>query len=401
MPGDNSRNTSAWLMPETGGFATIPDATGAAALFIPTNGPAIAKGNRAIRQRQYATGRAKRAPHHLGKGMGEIALNVDLSGFAQSTSANGQPPPTEDWLDWILTSLMGAPVENNAALASSATANTIGTSAALTEGQLIAVRGPNTLSGRTQWARVSGGASPYGIAPNWAVVPTAAQDTVYACRTWFPKVTPGSLAQAGETLTLINDQDGRHYALPGARPNSLVLNLTAGEDSTADVGFIADERIRQQFASLPNAPLDDAEPAFGVLSAVSVDGVLYDDVESVKIDLRPRVTEVRAVGGFANGRSDWRVVELQPVVTLKPLNAAAWEDHFNAGDIVSVGVQFGPGSLANARLNTLFYWAEGMQVTQEPNAEDADGIFRQTVQLEPADTGATGVDAFYFLIGRV
>lgn len=399
MSGESSRVKSAWLMAESGGFGVIPDSTGAAGLFIPMelDESAFVKDDHVIIPRNFATGRNKEAPVKVGVGKASFGCKPYAAGYTTSVSTTGNPPGTKQWFDYLLEAVFGSAQAHNAApVTGSPSTSSLPTSGTLAVGDLAPVLGASTNGGRVQWARISGGASPYTMSPTLAVAPAAA-DTIYAGRTYYARVGTNQTSQIGSTLAVVMDVDNLQYVMAGSRPNKLALKATAGQAVMWEVGLVGDSRVQQAFSSLPAAPTTDPEPMILRLCSVNVNGVAYD-VASIEIDFGLTVVEVRASGG-SNARSGWRVVSTRPRIKIDPLNSTAFETLFNAGTTFEFLAQFGDGALTSSHVNSMAFHCELAQIVQPPAEANDAGIVRKSLVIAPVDAGASGASAFYWQLG--
>lgn len=399
MSGDSSRVKSLWLMPESGGFATIADATGATALFVPAelDDGMFPKDARPLIPRHFATGRNKETAAKPGVARGTLGCKPYASGYTSSVSTAGNAPPTRQWFDYVLESLFGTAVSHNAGVVgASPSTTTLPTTTSLTVGELVALYGASTNGGRVQWARVGSGSTPYALSPTLAAVSTAG-DILYASRTYSPKVGTNATSLLGSTLSWVEDVDGLQYVIAGSRPSKLGLRATAGQAVMWDLEVAGDSRVQQAFGSLPAAPTTDPEPMILRLNPINLGGTLYD-VASVEIDFGITLAEVRASGG-ANARSGWRVVQTRPRIKIDPLNLASFEGLYSGATLSELLIQFGDGSLVNSHLNSIAFHAEQVQIMEAPNEVADNGIIRKSLVLAPVDAGATGASAFYWQLG--
>jgi hypothetical protein len=401
MAGENSRVKSAWIMPETV-FGEIEDPTGATAIFLPAERgeDAFPKNERALIQRGFGIGRNKRVAHRKGMAKGSTSLRGMLHSFDASVLVAGNPPPaTLGWQDILFRALMGAASEHDAsAIAAGSTVSVVNTATnEMNAGDLICIRDANANGGRAMWSRAQHAASPISVSPDLPAAPTATGISA-AVRTYKPLVMPGESLNVGPTFTVIEDVDGTHYAIPGCRPNSFSISGEAGQAVMWEAGILGNDRVRQDFADLPDAPTDDdPEPMVYELSDCIIDGVSYD-VSKFTLDFGVTLQEVRSGRGL-NGRNGWRVIGLHPTLTLDPLNETDFEDLFDANDAFQVLLQLGIGELAEGRLNTMCIEFEGAQFAEAPNDENDGGIIRKALRIIPVDVAATGYRAPYFRIG--
>lgn len=395
MPGDISRVKAFYAMSEVS-YGVVADPTGAAALWLPVQiePGTFPRNERAVINRQFAAGRNRRSPIRLGPGKSSIRLKGWWNGYSDAAEAGA--PPTEDGIGVLIQSMLGAPLSNNGGVATAGAAASVTTAVVLTQGQLVCVRGPVTNSGRAQWRRVTGAASPYAIAPNWTANPVN-NDVIFGSRTYFPKVMPNTIF-TGLSFSLIADIDGRAYVMPGCRCRSFMIKASAGGGVEWEAEIAGNERLRQAFASLPAPPSIDPEPALYTLSPLILNSVSLD-VASVEVDLAPEVVEVRGQA-TAQGRSNMRVVAVRPIVRIDPLNDTAWEDVFDAATVVDLLAQFGGGELSGTRIQATAFGAGAMQLLEPVNQKDDAGVTRQDIVLGPVDAGITGAAVYDFQLGR-
>lgn len=402
MSGDNARVKSAWLMAESGGFAVIPDASGAAAIFIPAEldeGQFI-KNQQKLIPRNVATGRNKELPAKVATNAASFGCRPYATGPVTSVSTATNPPATKTWIDYLLEAVLGTAISHNAGVVgSSPSTTTLPSTTSLVVGELVALLGASTNGGRVQWARVGSPAStPYPISPTLQVV-SGVGDTLYASRTYRPQVGTNANSLIGYTLSVVTDIDGTQYVMPGARPSKLSLKAQAGMPVLWDVELMGDSRVQQAFASLPAAPTTDPEPMILRLCSVNLGGTLID-CASIEIDFGIQIAEVKGGQGM-NGRSGWRVVTTKPRIKIDPLNLTSYETTFAAGTLQELLVQFGDGALTGGHVNSMAFHAEQAQIIEVPNEANDSGIIRKSLVLAPVDGGATAANAFYWQLGIV
>jgi hypothetical protein len=401
MAAENARNNALYLMPETGGYATILDPTGAAALFIPTEDDNRIKDESKIITRAMKTGRNKRVSHRKGPGKASRNIRSLLHGLAASEGAAGTPAGALIWFEYLLRSFMPVASSHDASLVGvgSTAASVVTATNEMNIGDLMCLRGPVTNGGHAQWSRARNAASPILVDPDLAAAPAAA-DISYATRTYAPAVDPGESLNIADTFTLIEDQDDTHYAAPGGCVSALTLSADASGELMVDATIQCDERSRQNFAALPAAPVEDPEPIIFVASRVLVNDQELD-VTNVAIELQVMFNELRTAKG-PNGRGRPRIAGVHPIIRLDPLNDDDWEDLFNTNEVIeNLLIEFGGDGLVEARLNSLAFHAEGVQIMQPPNETFDGDIVRKPLELGPCDVSATGYNRFYWQLGIV
>lgn len=397
--GENFRSNALYLIPEPSGYAEIEDATGATALFIPTEDDNRIKDESAIIQRALKTARLKRVSHRKGPGKASRSINAMLHGLGTSVSTVGNPPGDRIWFEYLLESFLRLASAHDASLVSGVpTTSSVPTATnEMNIGDLMCIRAAGTNGGRAMWGRAQTAASPILVAPNLPAAPVAG-DNSYATRTYSPAVDPGESLDLGDTFTLIENQDGTHYAAPGGCVSGLSISASAGGELMTEAQVQCDERVRQQFANLPDAPVEDPEPIVYVASRVIVNGEEVD-VTNVGVNFEILYDELRT-GRGRNGRGRPRIKGVNATLAIDPLNDDVYEDLFNTAEVIeSILVEFGGDGLVESRLNALAFYMEGAQIMNPPN-EQADGnIIRKPLELGACDVNATDYRQFYWQLG--
>lgn len=355
-------------------------------LWVPAQGGFLPENQRAVRQRNYASGRNVRNKHWTGRASAQVAFGADLHGYYTSQLTDGQPPPAITWLDVILQSILGNPIEANSdATLATTSVSQVAMTDAITPGQLVAIRNAAVNGGRAQWAALTGASSPFAATPNFAVNPGTGA-AIAAVRTYYPKILPGTALDVGPSYTLAVDLDGEERSYPGCRASALSFSAVAGEDASLQVTHMADRELVGAVAGFPAMPFASLpEPAFFVYSEVMVNGVALE-VANVSIDLRPQVRERRASRG-ENGRSDFRVRSVRPVITIDPVHHLDRRTLFENGTEFPFQVVIGRGDLANGRLNQVVFNTLNAQIVSPVNQQSAEDDIRDSITIEPADSG--------------
>lgn len=344
----------------------------------------------------FATGRNRQTEPEVGADGAQITFTTPIQGLV-SAAADGTAASSvaDDWFDLILTNVFGAPRETTGeGLTASATASSLDVDTdAFTNQDMVAVQGASFDSGKVNWRRVSGTASPYTMDRNLNATPDGSEIAYGA------KIYRNSAA--GASLSACYDLDGTIYLLKGGRVSSMSIEMTAGELATLSVTMDFDSKLDDTSTktALPTLGTLAGTPIKGLLGAFAWGSTEYA-ARTVSVDfgitMQPDATVTTA-----NGRADMDIISIYPTVTVEPAYAQTFVDDMTGGTSRALSIQFGSGVVSGGVLNGCNLFMEKARLTQS-NPSDDGGRLRNSLQFQCVDAGifSGSIIAEYFQFSR-
>ncbi len=384
-----------WVDTETS-HGEDPSASGAGYLWMPCRSIGDLADNRAQLKTNYQTGRNWPTAPIAGPDAWAIECTTPALGMV-SAAADGYNASSlgDDWYDQLMLHVFGVQATTAGDAVSASAASTIDTADDTYDSQhLIPVYesglAPNGAD-RVQWALVTddgsavGGGTQYNVSPAWVSAPSAAA-VAYGSKHYRAD------DDGGNTLSFLMTEDDEAYLLGGGR--------CIGASATFEAGQIIE--IRWQFAGTTktnftptshdqpraSAPVAGVAPGSNPLvflgSAFFFDGTRYA-IEGGTLDFGITASE-RKSSETDDGRSDYVGIDLQPMLTVRPLRTEALQTLKRAATGGRVFLQWGAGILAGGVLNTSCWHFEN-GVIQKADPVNGDGEIRQEVQIKAYDAG--------------
>jgi hypothetical protein len=344
----------------------------------------------------FATGRNRQTEPEVGADGAQITFTTPVQGLV-GAAADGTAASSvaDDWFDLILTNVFGAPRETTGeGLTASASASSLDVDTdAFTNQDMVAVQGASFDSGKVNWRRVSGTASPYTMDRNLNATPDGSEIAYGA------KIYRNSAA--GASLSACYDLDGTIYLLKGGRVSSMSIEMTAGELATLSVTMDFDSKQDDSSTktALPTLGTLAGTPVKGLLGAFAWGSTEYA-ARTVSVDfgitMQPDATVTTA-----NGRADMDIISIYPTVTVEPAYAQTFVDDMTGGTSRALSIQFGSGVVSGGVLNGCNLFMEKARLTQS-NPSDDGGRLRSSLQFQCVDAGifSGSIIAEYFQFSR-
>ena len=386
-----TRKRAIWIALESGGYGVDPSTDGSGYKSVPAFGPIpMVVDLKSPLATEYATGRQyPTAPIAGPDGWSLDGIEIPLVGLATAAGDGvNASTVTDDWLDLILTHILGTqrttPGEGVASSTSSTL--TLDTDSATIQDLVPVFEAalPSSSSVRTQWAliTVDNADGSYSVAPNWTANPTTAAIAYGA------KIYNGNDA-GGYTLSVVIQDDDVYYLLSGGRISSFGFSsemTPTGVIVKARMSLMGDTKT-EQTSTKTALPAWLAAPATtpikGLLSPVFFGGTQYQ-TRRIDFDLG-LATETNASTAATNGRAGMQNVTMRPSLTIEPLRTDAIQNLRRNATQGRVLVQLGSGVVSGspAVLNGMAVsFSEGSVIEA---ADSGDGIARKTVTIQATD----------------
>ena len=345
----------------------------------------------------FATGRNRVSPAIMGPDSAQVTFTTPIQGLV-SFAGDGTNASTisNDYLDFIMINLLGsASTTAGDGLDAASTASSLVTdeSAPFTNQDMVAVQGASFDSGRVNWRRVAGTASPYTLDRDFNATPDGSE-VAYGAKMYRPG-TPGA------SLSVCYNLDGVVYLLLGGRVTSMSMAMNAGELATVSVTMDFDSLTDDTSTktALPSIDTFAGTPIKGVLGSFAWGSTEYA-AKSVSIDFGVGAQPDQTVT-TTNGRSDINIISCNPTVAVEPAFATNWSTDFKAGTARILSVQFGSGVVSGGVLNGCSFYAESARLTSA-EASDDGGRLRDSLAFSVVDEGIfTGaIVSEYFQFSR-
>jgi hypothetical protein len=320
---------------------------------------------------EYFTGTLMSTASDRGGEYCEVSFDMPARGFANGQAAAVISAGDVDATDHILSAAFGTAVaQTGVGIGSGSSTSSLVTDADITTNQYLGpCYGASTNSGRVQWRRFSGIATPYAVSSNFADAPDAA-DSVFGTRSHS-----GPFSQ-GLSLSMYYELDSVPYVLLGGRPTSISLSCEAGKRAMWSVSMRFDNKT-QASRVLTGVSTFSPAPIKCLLSGVTW-GSTSLPTSSIEIDWQLSSTDIASTAS-TNGRSDIECIQADPVVTISPQFSLASQADFEAGTARTLLVELGGSNTASV-MNTMAFFAEGGEIIEAGDTDD-NGIIRQSLKI--------------------
>ncbi len=390
-----SRKQRVYVETESSYGAGPGTANGSAMLLVPVDGRVSLKSTKNVLETEWQMGKNARSRHVMGRDVCELTLSHCMRGLVSDAGDGETPSTTDDTFGVFLSSAFGAGTsETGEGDASSGhTSTQIRIDATPTTLGVMDLIAYQTGSGNMQWRRITAQGNGAGtndqltVHRAWTSNP-AGSGVAYGYRWWQPED-----GQTAKSLAFAVCLDDTFYELEGCRPSSFSIEAVAGQKVMCNWNFIG-STYTENTSTLSSLDGDhsDSEYLTGGASPIiannctfAFNGTEYA-TKSMKIEFGLKTAIIDDVNG-SNGLSNIMVLMTDPVITVEPLYALAWDTAFRAGTAGDLTCMFGSGVSSGGVVNACCFDAAEAQIISLETQDDNNRM-RQAVQFKLNHAGS-------------
>lgn len=389
-------NKALYAAPEVT-FATDPSADGSGYVSLPCFEISDFKDAKEMLETNFMTGRNFPTRMVVGRDGCAVSFKTPLIGLS-TAAGDGGSPPADDWLDILFEHFFTQTAKAGEGVGVGSGAATLVLETDFADLELYDMRLVYELGGtrpRGQWFMVDtdNASATYDVSPDWSAITPTTNAVMYGANVY----TYDTGHEGGPTLSMVYREDSVERTMVGGRCTQLVLDAPRNELATLTFTMAFDSYTVESKASLPAALVATSpEPIrpvlnpcyFGAFGTMVNLGHVGDLKVEFNVEAQEKSTQGTATGASLNGRADYILTRVEPVVTINPPRETGQFDYKRDDTPGAFICSLGRGQLVNSQVNSVGFGFRDAQVIEVDNEIDGK-IIRAAMQVKATDPGGT------------